>query len=347
MGNLEGGLYALARAGLFRLEAERAHHLVLAGMIRAERIGLLRPDPSSGGGPGIEVMGLRFANRLGLAAGMDKTGEAVDAFGALGFGHVEVGTVTPRPQPGNQPPRLFRLVRHEAIINRMGFNNPGVEGVLANLARRRSFRGVLGVNLGKNFDTPNEQAAEDYRLGLRAVYPVADYVTINVSSPNTKGLRDLQASEATEALFDVLFRERERLQAEHGGRRRPIALKVAPDLTEAQTEDLARVCNRIGVDAVIATNTTLDRAAVAGDPRAGEAGGLSGGPLRDRSRECLRQWRAALDRSIPVISVGGILDGAEARLRIEAGAALVQVYTGLVYRGPALVRDILRATEET
>ena len=344
-GEMPRGAYGLVRGLLFRLDAEQAHHLTLQGLEWAERTGLVRaprPDPRSG----VEVMGLRFPNRLGLAAGMDKTGGAVDGFGALGFGHIETGTVTPRPQPGNERPRLFRLVEHEAIINRMGFNNPGLAGVLRNLERRRTFQGILGINLGKNFDTPNDRAAEDYLAGLRAVYGVADYVAINLSSPNTKGLRDLQEVATAEALFTRLLEERGRLE-QASGVRRPIAVKVAPDLTLGQVEDLAGLINRLGLDAVIATNTTIDRSAVAGHRWAKEAGGLSGAPLRERSLDCLRQWRSALLPRIPVISVGGILSGADARERVAAGAALVQVYTGLIYRGPDLIQEILQETIDT
>jgi len=335
------GAYGIARGLLFRLDAEQAHHLTLDGLRWAERAGLIRPPKLPGGG--VTVMGLPFANRLGLAAGMDKTGEAVDAFGALGFGHVEVGTITPRPQPGNERPRLYRLAGREAIINRMGFNNPGLARLLKNLEHRRTFRGILGINLGKNFDTPNEQAADDYLMGLRAVYPVADYVAINLSSPNTKGLRDLQVIAPFQSLFERLLEERNSLAREHGVVR-PIAVKVAPDLTDEQTADLAGAVNRLGLDAVIATNTTIDRSSVREDPLAGQAGGLSGRPLGERSLQCLKLWREALSPNIPVISVGGIMSGADARARLLAGAALVQIYTGLIYRGPGLVTQILRET---
>jgi len=340
-GGMWEGAYGIARGLLFRLDAEHAHHLTLDGLRWAERAGLIRAPKMPVGG--VTVMGLPFPNRLGLAAGMDKTGEAVDAFGALGFGHVEVGTITPRPQPGNDQPRLFRLVGREAIINRMGFNNPGCVRFLRNLERRRTFRGILGVNLGKNFDTPNEQAADDYLAGLRAVYPVADYVAINLSSPNTKGLRDLQSVAMFEALFERLLQERSALARDHGVVR-PIAVKVAPDLSDEQILDLAAVVTRLGLDAVIATNTTIDRNSVREDPLAGQAGGLSGLPLGERSLQCLKLWRKALSPTIPVISVGGIMSGADARERLLAGAALVQIYTGLIYRGPGLVTEILRET---
>ena len=338
--------YKIARKILFRLDAETAHHLTLDGMRWAKRLGLLgvltgssrRSDPV---GSEIEVMGLRFPNRVGLAAGLDKAGMAVDAFGALGFGHVEVGTVTPRPQPGNDKPRLFRLVEHEAIINRMGFNNPGVLALLANLEKSRGgFRGILGINIGKNFDTQNERALDDYLACFIAVYAAADYVAVNLSSPNTKGLRDLQNVETCRELIRVLQSAREELAPANSGKRTPIAIKIAPDLSDDQIRDLAGVFSEMKIDGVIATNTTIDRSAVAAHPRAVEAGGLSGAPVRQRSTEVIRVLRAALAPEIPIIGVGGILSAEDARKKLDAGAALVQVYTGLVYRGPALVREI-------
>ncbi len=341
--------YKLARKVLFRLDAETAHHLTLDGMRWAERLRLLGPltgsAPAAESG-GVDVMGLTFPNRVGLAAGLDKAGVAVDAFGTLGFGHVEVGTVTPRPQPGNEQPRLFRLVEHEAIINRMGFNNPGVEALLANVARsRRRFRGVLGINIGKNFDTPNERALDDYLAGFRGVYGSADYVAVNLSSPNTKGLRDLQNVETCRELIRVLQAARDELAPAFDHRRVPIAIKIAPDLGDEQIRDLAGVFSETGIDGVIATNTTIDRKAVAGHPRAVEAGGLSGAPVRERSTEVIRVLRRELDQRIPIIGVGGILSGADALEKIEAGADLVQIYSGLIYRGPALVREVLEALQ--
>jgi len=340
-------LYGMAKRGLFRLPAERAHEVTLSLLMRAHRRKILErlyPASAENHRP-VETMGLSFPNVLGLAAGMDKTGAAVDGFGALGFGHVEVGTVTPRPQSGNERPRLFRLPEQEAIINRMGFNNPGLDRVLANLERSTTFSGIVGLNLGKNFDTPNDAAVDDYREGLRAGYGVADYFTINLSSPNTKGLRDLQAVEACEELLRALLDTRDELR-EETGLQRPLAVKLAPDLGEPQVKELADMLAAIGVDAVIVTNTTVDRSAVAGHSRSSEVGGLSGAPLRERSRECLRQWRSHLDRSVPVISVGGILDGETAVERLQAGASLLQIYTGLIYRGPGLVREILEAAAD-
>ncbi len=341
--------YKLARKILFRLDAETAHHLTLDGMRLAERLRLLGLLTGSGRGVDpvgseIEVMGLSFPNRVGLAAGLDKAGVAIDAFGTLGFGHVEVGTVTPRPQPGNDKPRLFRLVEHEAIINRMGFNNPGVAALLENVARsRRRFRGVLGINIGKNFDTPNENALDDYLSAFRAVYGAADYVAVNLSSPNTKGLRDLQNVETCRELITTLRAAREELAPNFGGKRPPIAIKIAPDLSDDQVKALADVFSECRVDGVIATNTTIDRSAVAGHQRAAEAGGLSGAPVRKRSTEVIGLLHDYLDPGIPIIGVGGILSAADAREKLDAGAALVQIYSGLIYRGPRLVREILDA----
>jgi len=335
--------YKVARKILFSLDAEKAHHLTLDGMRFANRLGVLGPltravqksDP-------VEVMGLAFPNRVGLAAGLDKAGTAVDAFGALGFGHVEVGTVTPRPQPGNESPRLFRLIEHEAIINRMGFNNPGIEQMLMNLSKScRNFDGILGINIGKNFDTPNEKAFDDYLACFRAVYGRADYVAVNISSPNTKGLRDLQDVASCRELIETLQAARNDLAPDHEEKRTPIAIKIAPDLSEEQITDLAGMFSETRIDGVIATNTTIDRAAVEGHPRAAEAGGLSGAPVRERSTKVIRTLRKVLDDAIPIIGVGGILSAADAREKFEAGAALVQVYSGLVYRGPHLVREIL------
>lgn len=338
-------LYPLVRSLLFRLDAEKAHHLTLAALRHAGGLGVLGilagGGRSQAGETPVRLMGLGFPNRVGLAAGLDKAGEAVAAFGQLGFGHVEIGTVTPRPQPGNPQPRLFRLREHEAIVNRMGFNNPGVGGLLANLERsRRGFRGILGINIGKNFDTPNERAVDDYLLCLEGVYAAADYVTANLSSPNTKGLRDLQDAETCRELILRLQERRESLASLHRGKRVPLVIKVAPDLADEAVDALAAVFNETRIDGVIATNTTIDRAAVAGHPLAGEAGGLSGAPLSERSTEVLRKLRSGLDPAIPVIGSGGVMTAADARAKFEAGAALVQVYTGLVYSGPRLVREI-------
>jgi dihydroorotate dehydrogenase len=287
----------------------------------------------------VECLGLKFPNALGLAAGMDKSASAVEAWSALGFGFVEVGTLTPRPQPGNPKPRLFRLPEHEALINRMGFNNVGIHAAVKRLEKRRT-KAVVGVNIGKNFDTPNEAAVNDYLYCLKVAYPVADYIAVNISSPNTKGLRDLQAEESIRQLLAALKKEQASLQTEHG-KKVPVLVKIAPDLEGAQIEALARVFNELAVDGVIATNTTISRAAVVGHPLENEAGGLSGAPVKQRSTEVIRAFRELLREQTPIIGVGGILSGADAAEKMQAGASLVQVYSGLVYRGPGLVRDVL------
>lgn len=330
--------YPVLKPWLFRLDAERAHTLTVKMMIIAHRLGMLKsvvpgtPRPRS-------VMGLTFPNVLGLAAGMDKSASAVEAWGALGFGSVEVGTLTPRPQPGNPKPRLFRLPEHEALINRMGFNNPGIQSAVQKLKNRRT-KAVVGVNIGKNFDTPNEDAVKDYLICLKAAYPVADYIAVNISSPNTKGLRDLQAEDAVRDLIFQLKKEQATMKQEHG-RQVPFLVKIAPDLTDMQIEALARVFNEQSIDGVIATNTTIDRTAITGHRLQSEAGGLSGAPVRERSTLVLQAFRSLLKEQIPLIGVGGILCGADAAEKLKAGAALAQVYSGLVYRGPALVREVL------
>jgi dihydroorotate dehydrogenase len=287
-------------------------------------------------------MGIAFDNRVGLAAGLDKNAAHIDGLATFGFGFIEVGTVTPRAQPGNAKPRMFRLPRAQALINRLGFNNDGVAALVANVERAR-YRGVLGINIGRNFDTPNERAADDYVAGLRAVYASARYVTVNVSSPNTAGLRDLQAEKALGALLTRLKREQDALSQEHG-RYVPLAIKIAPDLTDDALRGIARVLVSHRMDAVIATNTTIARDAVAGMRHAQESGGLSGAPLLARSTEVVRVLAQALDGALPIIGVGGITSGAHARAKLDAGASLVQLYTGLIYRGPALVAECVRAT---
>ncbi len=338
-------LYPLARKLLFAMDAETAHHVTLSMMKAADAIGLLpaltgsSPTPTPVGSS-IEVMGLQFPNRIGLAAGLDKAGIAVNAFGNLGFGHVEVGTVTPRPQPGNPKPRLFRLKEHQAIINRMGFNNPGIEGVINNLKHsRKNFAGILGVNIGKNFDTPNEDFLDDYLACFEGVYGAADYVTANLSSPNTKGLRDLQSADTCRTLVTRLQERREELKPKHGNKHVPIVIKIAPDLDDDAIKSLAEAFSDSHVDGIITTNTTIDRRAVAGHPIADEAGGLSGAPLTEKSTEILRLLRSELDPSIPIIGSGGVMTKADAQAKLDAGAALVQIYTGLIYRGPALVQE--------
>jgi dihydroorotate dehydrogenase len=278
---------------------------------------------------------------VGLAAGLDKNGEYIDALAALGFGFIEIGTVTPRPQPGNPKPRMFRLVGHEALINRLGFNNDGVEKLLANVERSH-FRGVLGINIGKNFDTPIEKAADDYLACLDAVYSKASYVTVNISSPNTKNLRDLQSQEKLDELLSAITERRKSLAKKHGATK-PIAVKVAPDLDDAQVDAIASLAIKHGIDALIATNTTISRDGVESDPRSAETGGLSGKPLMSRSTAVLAKLARALGGAVPLIGVGGIMSGADAHAKIAAGASLVQIYTGFIYRGPGLIGDARRA----
>jgi dihydroorotate dehydrogenase len=333
-------LYSLARTALFKLDPETAHDLAL------KSLAALGPGARVlGSAPGtresVSVMGLDFPNPVGLAAGLDKNGDYIDALAALGFGFLEIGTVTPRPQPGNPRPRMFRLVGHQAIINRLGFNNHGVEKLLANVARAK-FRGILGINIGKNFDTPIERAADDYLACLDAVYAAASYVTINISSPNTRNLRDLQSPERLGELLAAIMARREELAARHG-KAKPIAVKIAPDLDDEQVSAIAALALTHRVDALIATNTTVSREEIAGDPLATETGGLSGRPLFRRSTSVRARLHKTLKGRIPVIGVGGILSGADAHAKTDAGASLVQVYTGFIYRGPALVAEARKA----
>ncbi len=332
-------LYPLLRPLLFKLDAETAHEWTVKMMKFAHGLGLLKSEirnPKSE----ITVMELKFPNCVGLAAGMDKSASAVDAWLACGFGHVEVGTLTPRPQHGNPKPRLFRLIKNDAIINRMGFNNPGISAAVAQLEKRSS-QGIVGVNIGKNFDTPNENAADDYLKCLRAAYRVADYIAVNISSPNTKGLRDLQAEEPVRRLVSALKEEQAKLSAQHGTIV-PLVVKIAPDLDTTQIEMLARVFSEMQLDGLIATNTTLSRTSVEQHPFAKEAGGLSGAPLNQRSTEVIAAFRQLLPKTIPIIGVGGIMSAADAQVKMNAGASLVQVYTGLVYRGPGLISEIAK-----
>jgi dihydroorotate dehydrogenase len=335
-------LYALARPMLFGLDPESAHELTLAGIDLAAATGALRLVAGSIVDAPIRVMGLEFRNRVGLAAGLDKNGAHVDAWAAMGFGFVEVGTVTPKPQPGNPRPRMFRIPERQAIINRMGFNNDGVDAMMANIGRAR-FKGVLGLNIGKNAATPIERALDDYLHCLDRVYPRAGYVTVNISSPNTRNLRQLQQSDELSRMLAALRERRERLAEKHK-RYVPLALKIAPDLERDQIAEIARQLVAHGIDAVIATNTTVSREAVTGLPHAEEAGGLSGAPVFEPSNAVIRALRENLPADFPIIGVGGILSGADAQAKIAAGATLVQLYTGLIYRGPGLVRECARAT---
>jgi dihydroorotate dehydrogenase len=337
-------LYALARPLLFSLDPETAHNLTLRNLRRAQALGLAgsigkpEPDPRT-------VMGITFPNPVGLAAGLDKDGAYIDGLAALGFGSIEIGTVTPRAQPGNPRPRMFRLPARKAIINRMGFNNGGVDAFVANVQASRFYQdkqGVLGLNIGKNADTPIERAADDYLHCLRKVYPYASYVTVNISSPNTKNLRQLQGASELDALLSQLKDEQSRLADQHG-RYVPLTLKIAPDIDGDQIQDIAGALLRHKIDGVIATNTTLSRREVEGLRHANEAGGLSGAPVFDLSNIVIRALKKELGDALPIIGVGGILRGADAKAKIAAGAQLVQLYSGLIYAGPALVRDCARA----
>ena len=332
-------LYSLARAALFKLDPEVAHDLTLKSLA-ALGPGAALLGAGADAAESRTVMGIDFPNPVGLAAGLDKNGDYIDALAALGFGFLEIGTVTPRPQPGNPKPRMFRVLEHEAIINRLGFNNGGVEKLLANV-ERASYRGVLGINIGKNFDTPLERAADDYLACLDAVYARATYVTVNISSPNTKNLRDLQSSEKLDELLGALMSKRASLA--RGSKPKPLLVKVAPDLDDDQIEAIAALALKHSVDGLIAINTTIAREAIAGHRHAGEMGGLSGRPLFARSTEVLRKLSAALGGKVALIGVGGIMNGADAHAKIAAGASLVQVYTGFVYRGPELIAQARRA----
>jgi dihydroorotate dehydrogenase len=341
-------LYSLARPLLFSLDAESAHNLTLSNLRRAAALGLAsglvrapKPDPRT-------VMGITFPNPVGLAAGLDKDGRYIDGLASLGFGFIEIGTVTPRAQEGNPRPRMFRLPAAQGIINRMGFNNGGVDAFVANVRGSRFYQerqGVLGLNIGKNADTPIERAADDYLICLRKVYPYASYVTVNISSPNTKNLRQLQGASELDGLLGQLKAEQSKLADQHG-RYVPVVLKIAPDIDSDQVHNIAGALLRHKIDGVIATNTTLDRRAVEGMPHADEAGGLSGAPVFELSNTVIRQMKAEVGDALPIIGVGGILGADQARAKLAAGAQLVQLYSGLVYRGPSLVRecaDALRA----
>ncbi len=331
-------MYSLAKPLLFQFDAETAHDLSLKSLKLAQKIGLTRCLPQPSPCAPRQVMGLSFPSPVGLAAGLDKNGAVIDGLAALGFGFIEIGTVTPRAQPGNPKPRLFRLPQAEAIINRFGFNNLGVENLLRNV-QAAQYRGILGINIGKNFDTPNERAVDDYLLCMRQVYPYASYITVNISSPNTKNLRQLQEKDALSALLASLKAEQLQLAQKHG-RYVPVALKIAPDLDSQQLQEIADLLKQHQIDAVIATNTTLARDAVKGLPHGEETGGLSGAPVRDASTRVIQQLSQALAGELPIIGVGGISQAAHAVEKIAAGASLVQVYSGLIYQGPQLIRDI-------
>lgn len=333
--------YSLLRSMLFTLSPEGAHELSLDWLSAADRLGLLKPFVSPIDDSPVEVMGITFPNPVGLAAGLDKNAEHIDALSRFGFGFIEVGTVTPRPQPGNPKPRLFRLKSNQAIINRMGFNNHGLDHLIGGV-KQSKFEGVIGINIGKNFDTAVEDANDDYLTCLRAVYPHAHYVTVNVSSPNTPGLRSLQFGEALNGLLKAI-KDEQAILAKDYGRYVPIAIKVAPDMDGEEIKTVSKALLEFEIDGLIAGNTTLDRSLVQGSQYADEAGGLSGAPLTKKSTEVIRAFHAELGDRIPIIGVGGIMTGADALEKLEAGAKLVQLYTGFIYEGPALVRDCVEA----
>lgn len=335
-------MYSLLRNLLFCLPAEASHTVTLPLLDAARATGLIglvagRPALSDP----VSVMGLSFPNPVGLAAGLDKNADHIDALAALGFGFIEVGTLTPRPQPGNPKPRLFRLREQQAIINRMGFNNKGIDHAIASITRSR-YRGVLGINIGKNFDTPVEKAADDYLIGMRKCYSLASYIVVNLSSPNTPGLRSLQFGDELRRLLAVLKSEQASLALSHG-RKVPLAVKIAPDLADHEIGLIAAALIENEIECVIATNTTLDRAAVQESPFKDQAGGLSGAPLTDKSTHVITVLAEALQGRLPIIGVGGIMTGADAAAKIKAGAALVQIYSGFIYRGPELIRESIEA----
>ncbi|MCR4303483.1 MAG: quinone-dependent dihydroorotate dehydrogenase [Gallionella sp.] len=334
-------MFSLLRPALFHIDPETAHHLTLCSLKSAHALGLsgivaerIPDNPRT-------VMGLDFPNPVGLAAGLDKNGGCIDGLAALGFGFIEIGTVTPLPQPGNPKPRLFRIPQANAIINRMGFNNDGVDALIENV-KRAEYKGILGINIGKNALTPIENAADDYLTCLRKAYPHAGYIAVNISSPNTANLRQLQGEDALNGLLKLLKAEQQKLADTHG-RYVPIALKIAPDLEGGQIVQIARLLMQHRIEGVIATNTTLSRNGVANLPHGAETGGLSGAPLREKSTAVIRALAAELQGALPIIGAGGILSGADAAEKISAGAALVQIYSGLIYRGPALIGECCAA----
>ncbi|MCP1661031.1 quinone-dependent dihydroorotate dehydrogenase [Neisseria perflava] len=332
-------MYSLARNLLFKIDAEKTHHFTLDSLKTVHKLGLIpladkRTKPT-------KLMGLSLPNPVGLAAGLDKNGDYIDALGALGFGFLEIGTVTPKPQPGNPQPRLFRVPEYQGIINRMGFNNDGIDKMIQNIAKS-SYKGVLGINIGKNAVTPIENAADDYLICLEKAYAHADYITVNISSPNTKKLRALQGGDELSALLETLKNKQAQLAAAHE-KYVPLAVKIAPDLDEAQIADIAHVVKQVEMDGIIATNTTIDKSSLGSHPLAGEQGGLSGRPVREKSNQVLQLLAEHLDGALPVIGVGGILSGDDAKEKIHLGATAVQVYSGLIYQGPKLVKDCLKA----
>lgn len=334
-------LYPLLRPLLFKTDAEKAHETTLSLLDTAHRLQLSSLLSGKVGRNPVKAMGLTFPNPVGLAAGLDKNGDHIDALAGLGFGFIEIGTITPKPQDGNPKPRLFRVPEHQGIINRMGFNNKGVDALLQNVRNSR-FQGILGINIGKNASTPIENAKDDYLICLDRVYECASYITVNISSPNTKNLRQLQQADELGDLLQALKNRQSRLADQHG-RYVPLAVKIAPDLDGEQTAEIARLLVDNKLDAVIATNTTLSRSEIAGHPLENEAGGLSGAPVRERSTALIRNLARHIDGALPIIGVGGILCGEDAKEKIEAGATLVQLYSGLIYRGPQLISECANA----
>lgn len=333
--------YSFIKPLIFQFDAETAHDLTLKSLKYAEKTGVLRLYPAAPVCQPRQVMGITFPNAVGLAAGLDKNGAVIDGMAVLGFGFIEIGTITPRPQPGNPKPRLFRVKEAQGIVNRFGFNNLGVDNLIENV-KAANYKGVLGINIGKNFDTPNERAVDDYLICMRKVYAYASYITVNISSPNTKNLRALQEKEALSDLLSTLKQEQLKLAQTHG-RYVPVALKIAPDLELEQVNEIADLLMAHSIDGVIATNTTLARDMVQGMQNANEAGGLSGAPVREKSTLVIQQLSQRLQGALPIIGVGGILSGADAVEKIAAGASLVQVYSGLIYKGPKLIHDICKS----
>jgi len=336
-------LYQLMRKIMFQLDAEKAHHLGLKGLNLLDMTGLsslLYPTPPA---TPVHVMGIKFPNAVGLAAGLDKNGDYIEALASIGFGSVEIGTVTPRPQDGNPKPRLFRLPEAEGIINRMGFNNLGVDHLIEQVKIAQS-DAIIGINIGKNFDTPVENAVDDYLIGLNKVYAYADYVTINISSPNTPGLRTLQFGESLNELLRALKEEQATLHKKHD-RYVPMAVKVAPDLETNEVEELAQAFTNFKIDGIIVSNTTMSRDGVNGLPFSDEAGGLSGRPVFEKSTEIVRQFKQLLPENLPIIAAGGIMSGDDALKKLDAGASLVQIYSGFIYQGPELVQEIIKSIE--
>ena len=336
--------YSFLRPWLFCLDPEKAHNLTLSNLDRAERWGLLQRFITKPLADPQKLCGIQFPNPVGLAAGLDKDGKHIDSLAALGFGFLEIGTVTPRAQAGNPKPRMFRLPEAEGIINRMGFNNDGVEACVARVRKSKFWQdgGIVGLNIGKNASTPIDQASQDYMIAMSAVYEIASYITVNISSPNTQHLRSLQSEEMLRSLLHDLSEERKKLSDQYGFHK-PLFLKIAPDLDQDDIYLIADLLLEFGIDAVIATNTTISREAVKGMTNSEEAGGLSGAPVRAASSLVIKTLKARLGDTLPIIGVGGILSGADAREKVMAGASLIQLYSGLIYRGPELVNECAQA----